>query len=424
MSTFKELESGISSARFYHAAVTQGLAVALWRSPNEDSTEGVIDLNSGSRARPTSASQVSPGFVVAPFENRFERNPFIRADLYLRDSVCNMSERLARNGTRRPGSSCESILETLTASESTNNGTAGAALWHAGARSKQRVQSTQRAEFCDWVQRALAEINQKALRKVVLSRVLELATPADFSPVVLFENLCEVYPNAFVSLFAIPGVGTWIGATPELLLSLERDELTTVALAGTRPADPKHTRWPKQWGEKEIVEQAIVSDFIRDCFRSQQMEFGEEKTESVQIGDLLHLKTAFRLQRASRLTVHQIDRFLRNLHPTPAVCGVPKQAAQEFIKNREAHEREFYAGYLGPVNLRHRTDLFVNLRCMQMRAESVLLYAGGGITIDSVPEQEWLETELKLNAILRLLQGYPQRPASAESAESGILCYE
>jgi isochorismate synthase len=96
--------------------------------------------------------------------------------------------------------------------------------------------------------------------------------------------------------------------------------------------------------------------------------------------------------------------MLQLLHPTSAVCGQPLDTALEFIHKHENHDRQFYTGYLGPVNFQNRTDIFVNLRCLQVLQKELILYAGAGITQDSIPEREWEETELKLNTLLNAIE--------------------
>ena len=88
------------------------------------------------------------------------------------------------------------------------------------------------------------------------------------------------------------------------------------------------------------------------------------------------------------------------MHPTPAVCGWPAAEALDLIRVTEEYPRSFYSGYLGPVNMERKTSLFVNLRCMQVGEQEAALYAGGGITINSVPEAEWEETTIKSRTLL------------------------
>ncbi len=95
--------------------------------------------------------------------------------------------------------------------------------------------------------------------------------------------------------------------------------------------------------------------------------------------------------------------FISALHPTPAVCGLPKERALELIYKTEMHNREYYAGYCGPINYQGKTDLFVNLRCMKILPDKLALYIGGGLTAKSDPEKEWEETVLKANTLLSVI---------------------
>jgi isochorismate synthase len=95
--------------------------------------------------------------------------------------------------------------------------------------------------------------------------------------------------------------------------------------------------------------------------------------------------------------------MLQLLHPTSAVCGMPKEESLAFILMNEGYNREFYSGFLGQVNFRDETHIFVNLRCMQIFDTSAYLYAGGGITAHSQPQKEWQETIYKMQTLLNVL---------------------
>ena len=96
--------------------------------------------------------------------------------------------------------------------------------------------------------------------------------------------------------------------------------------------------------------------------------------------------------------------MLELLHPTSAVCGMPRELADEFIKANEGYQRSLYAGFLGPVGFEGNTDLFVNLRCMQIDNEKARLFAGAGITEYSNPEKEFQETSSKMQTMLKVLK--------------------
>jgi isochorismate synthase len=92
------------------------------------------------------------------------------------------------------------------------------------------------------------------------------------------------------------------------------------------------------------------------------------------------------------------------LHPTSAVCGMPRKEAHEFLQENEGFDRSFFAGFLGPVNIEGETSIFVNLRTASFNGGRAILYAGAGVTEDSDPEKEWEETELKCQIIGKFIQ--------------------
>ena len=99
--------------------------------------------------------------------------------------------------------------------------------------------------------------------------------------------------------------------------------------------------------------------------------------------------------------------LLKVLHPTPAVCGLPKEEAYRFILQNEGYDRRYYSGFIGWLDPEGRTDIYVNLRCMHIKDEQLTLYAGGGLLASSELNDEWLETEKKLQTIKRLIATPP-----------------
>jgi isochorismate synthase len=196
-----------------------------------------------------------------------------------------------------------------------------------------------------------------------------------------------------------------MGASPEILISVDKHEVfRTVALAGTQSNLPEVPLSQVAWTQKEIEEQALVSRYIINCFKQIRLrEFEEEGPKTVVAGNLLHLRTDFRVDMKATGFPQLGTVMLRLLHPTSAVCGMPKEAALQFILEHEGYDRAFYSGFLGPVNMGGETHLYVNLRCTQWLETEAVLYAGAGITANSVPEKEWRETELKCQTMYRVL---------------------
>jgi isochorismate synthase len=158
------------------------------------------------------------------------------------------------------------------------------------------------------------------------------------------------------------------------------------------------------WTQKEIEEQALVSRYIVNCFKKIRLrEYEEVGPRTAIAGNLMHLRTDFTVDMQATNFPQLGTVMLELLHPTSAVCGMPKEPALAFIRAGEGFDRQFYSGYLGPVNIAGESHMFVNLRCVQLVAGKAILYAGAGITADSVPEKEWTETELKCQTLLQAL---------------------
>ena len=402
---------------FYRSAVKSGLPVALWRFPRQANIYGVIDLSGNHCVESVDFKTMSPGFVMAPFQqDDRHRSHFLQANLFLDAKRPLIQENLALNHDTLVSSNRAEFQKAFDIYSSSNGKlTEPGPAWYTPTASYQATPLIDKTEYFDWIGKALTSIQKGELTKVVLSRAIDVELAADFRPLKHFCMLCEDYPNAFVSLVALPDNGTWIGATPELFLHVNSRKMTTVSLAGTQLVSGAGEA--PAWGNKEIVEQEIVSDYIRNCFAEHDIaDFQEHPLETVQIGNLHHLQTKFSYDFPTREKGF-VNHFLQSMHPTPAVCGVSKDDALRFICEHELHQRSFYAGYLGPVNLQHESNFYVNLRCMQLWANNATLYAGGGITIDSVPENEWQETDLKLNALLK----YFRAGISGERAKQTVL---
>lgn len=211
----------------------------------------------------------------------------------------------------------------------------------------------------------------------------------------LFYELEATYPNAFCYLISSAEFGTWIGATPELLMNQQGMVCKTVALAGTHGENEAH-----DWTPKELEEHAFVVDAIKETLeRNACVEIEASGPYVVQAGPVQHLKTDFQ----ALLTRPNAWSIALDLHPTPAVCGTPRKNAMEAIATREMHDRELYTGFIGLFE-EGNTNLFVNLRCAQLFADKAFLYVGGGFTVDSVPDLEWEETEHKAETLLRAMK--------------------
>ncbi|RZJ65967.1 MAG: isochorismate synthase [Flavobacterium sp.] len=251
-------------------------------------------------------------------------------------------------------------------------------------------------DFEALVNKAVAEIKEGTFDKVVLSRTEKVALE-DFDIFEAFKKLAWAYPKAFVYLWFHPETNIWMAATPEKLLKANGNSFETMALAGTQKFQgDANVEWPR----KEREEQRFVTDFIWNSLEGLVSEIELSEPYTYQAGNLLHIRTDIKGQLASN---NHLPDVIFTLHPTPAVCGLPKQAAREFILANEGYDREFYSGFVGELNLETGTDLYVNLRCMKIIDDQAQLFMGCGITKDSVAEKEFFETVNKALTVKKCL---------------------
>ena len=270
----------------------------------------------------------------------------------------------------------------------------------------------------DLVQMGIQAIKKGELKKVVLSRV-ETVNGSDTNLIKIFKRMLASYPSALAYCFYHPKVGTWLGATPETLLRIEGNQFFTTALAGTQKYEGD---LKVEWHSKEKEEQHIVTNYITDQLKPLVNVLKTDSTETIKAGNLLHIKT--NISGTFDYKNINLKNMLHALHPTPAVCGMPKAIAKNFILENEHYHRELYTGFLGELNFKEKklrntnphniennqystiqtvSNLYVNLRCMQLKNYQALIYVGGGITKDSDPESEWIETVNKTQTIKSVL---------------------
>ena len=250
-------------------------------------------------------------------------------------------------------------------------------------------------EFLNFIRAAKAKISNAELKKVVTARVLCKRRSNAFDPMAIFQKACVAYPNTFCSLVYVPGGGVWVGATPEVLVAEKNDQLISYSLAGTVTSEQLI------FGEKEKEEQELVSNFIETSWEQlAKVKPHRDKVQIVRNGSLQHLRTVFSMPKSQS---PELLKVAKQLHPTPAIAGLPRRKALAFLKKSEGFNRSFYSGYLGPLNHDGNNSLWVNLRCLQVTDTQLLLYAGCGITKASVPISEWHETTQKLTVLKNLL---------------------
>lgn len=242
-------------------------------------------------------------------------------------------------------------------------------------------------------------------KKVVLSRIIAgagegvcLAEAAD--------RFFAQFADSYRFMYFTQETGLWIGASPELLMSIDTSTgaFATMALAGTRARGTEG-----EWDDKNIREQKFVAEYIKATLESLNCADLEiTPAQSLPYGSIEHLCTRF----GGTIDTSKVFEALSRLSPTPALGGWPKEFALETIYNYEIHQRHCYGGYVA-VNLpaQHTLTAFVNLRCAHLYQDTQSntlaynVFTGSGLVKGSSPCAEWHETEAKAAALLTALGG-------------------
>lgn len=248
------------------------------------------------------------------------------------------------------------------------------------------TQSTPRNVYIREVEEIVKALRGNTEEKVVAARVI--VKDEDLDPAEKFYELCSRFPKAFVFCFSTPATGCWIGATPELLLRCRHNTLETMALAGTRPIE----RNDETWDRKNIEEQKIVADYIVSCLGRHYIKANPEATFTKSAGTIQHICTPIYGMKPEGLNLAEL---LRDLSPTPALCGYPKSFALEKIKDLENFDRGCYGGFCGPYRGDSDFEFNVTLRCAAISQRRICSYVGAGVTCRSKADSEWEETEMK-----------------------------
>lgn len=258
-----------------------------------------------------------------------------------------------------------------------------------------------KAQHIKIISKAIEEIKKNTYSKIVISRCEEIKLQ-NFDVLSVFTSLLSNYRNAFVYVWFHPKVGLWLGATPETLLQVSEKSFKTMSLAGTQLYQKNKK---PNWKNKELEEQRLVTNFIKNQLEPISNDLKVDDLETVRAGSLLHLRTKVDGNLKQNIS---LEKLIRAIHPTPAVCGLPREKSKDFILKNETYDRAFYTGFLGELNLTNqsslkKSSLFVNLRCMSIHGKTARVYVGGGITKDSDPEKEWLETVVKTKTMKNVL---------------------
>lgn len=363
-------------------ALNQGFPFSLWKTPDKNEKHLIISQRGLTHVDEVNLEESTSGFVFAPFLPD-QKKIIFPADLLFRFEDGILKEAPNQDALNYNPSKLQDSLSL-------------------NVREPEDITSL--VNFKDLVALSIKKIEKGEFEKIVPSRVKDISINKGFDLLNAFDQLCEKHPHALVSLVSSSETGTWMGATPELLVSVTGNKFKTVALAGTLPYSPDMNLKSVAWTQKEIEEQALVCRYIISCFKKIRLrEYDEHGPKTTVAGNVMHLKTEYEVDMQATNFPQLGSVMLKLLHPTSAVCGMPLENSVAFLKEYEGYNRQFYSGYLGPINIKKESHVFVNLRCMQLFSEKIRLYAGAGVTADSIVNMEWNETEMKMSNLQKII---------------------
>ncbi len=244
------------------------------------------------------------------------------------------------------------------------------------------------SEYAESVDQGVELLKQDQAKKIVLSRIISFPHKG-LTVDSIFTALNEKFPSAAVFAFTDEHEVTWLGASPELLFRKRGEVYQTISLAGTRKTGSEEA-----WGEKEIEEQSFVTDFIQrelENLGAEKIVLGDVKSRSA--GSVEHLCTEIQFEYNG-----DWKEVMNTLHPTPAVCGMPREQAKGIVADLETHDREYYTGLIG-IEQGDNVDVYVILRCLKYSEDLLHVFVGAGITDSSIPELEARETRWKAESL-------------------------
>ena len=409
-----------------------GYSFALYRLPQQEPVL-ILSQNSVATLQRLADLQSYQGFLFAPFALTKDTPALVIVPEHSVSSATQISALLSSLSSLTTPSSAPQT-------DSTESNSTGAGAKHeqpefTGSELPADIRerwgelagdSSAYARYCQAFAAFMQELSAGGCGKLVLSRQQSVSLPAHFAALQAWARACSLYPNMMVSLVATKDGGMWLGSSPEILLSGSGAAFRTVALAGTMPLSPVSGQQQSNdaavlpqlsdWSSKNRTEQQIVVDYIASLLQQHASCYSVVGPFTARAGKVVHLKSefAFKLKTPSALAA-----MVEALHPTPAVCGLPKERAFAFIQAHEGYNRSYYAGIVGPFNYQEHTALYVNLRCLRLEepccsllplsatadelpVRHATLFAGGGILSSSEVQDEFKETCAKMATVYEL----------------------
>jgi len=256
------------------------------------------------------------------------------------------------------------------------------------------------------VKRAKSFIENNVFEKIVLARSLTVESKQKLKPTVLAHNLRQKYPDCYNFLIQKDEDTSFVGATPERLATFRHGKLQTEGLAGSasrgRSAlEDASLAQSLMNSQKDLSEHKFVVRSIQDSLEELSTDVKSPRHPRVKkLNNVQHLFTPIEAKIKQGVQIHDL---IRELHPTPAVGGYPKQASFPHIHDIEQIDRGWYAAPVGWFNLNGCGEFAVGIRSALLHKNRAELFAGCGIVADSDPKKEWKETLLKFRPLIDAL---------------------
>jgi menaquinone-specific isochorismate synthase len=265
------------------------------------------------------------------------------------------------------------------------------------ALEKNGAAKTDKNNWYDLVSKVTKKLDVN-FKKVVLSRRIELDVKESIDWVSCFNSLEPEFPGCYMFMFKSNNA-IFFGASPEKFISIQNNKIEIDALAGSARGKDTDTE-TELMTNKNIKEHKCVLDFIIEALSKYAKNIEIDSNLQVKkLKNVQHLHTKVNADLTSKADVLNL---IEGMFPTPAVCGLPKLNAMEMIREIEKFDRGLFSGLTGWIDLEMNCEFTVAIRSALYCRNKLYLYAGAGIIEESIPEEEYAETEMKFHTILNL----------------------
>jgi len=241
---------------------------------------------------------------------------------------------------------------------------------------------------------AIKIINNADLKKIVLSKMESNNFIGNQNINNITHIMENMYKNCFNYIIKLNNKDFFLGSSPEKIIEIKKDKITSNALAGTSTVKNNLNN------KKEINEHSYVIKHIKNILSKYGDKVKQEKTSMLKLNYAYHLET-----KITTKNIHNkhILKILKDMYPTPALSGFPIINAIDEIKSLEPFDRGYYAGAVGMYDINGEGSFFASIRSALIRKDKIYYFAGGGITKESQDIKEWEETEIKLKHIKSII---------------------